>query len=121
MEFKEIQYKVIMWARSKNLLKKENSFKQFAKVVEEVGEIANELCRLKGSDKEGLKDAIGDTFVTLIILAKQNDLDALECLESAYNVIKDRTGKTQNGVFIKDSDLIGDDLGDHYNEDGVRQ
>ena len=111
MEFKEIQYKVIMWARSKNLLKKENSFKQFAKVVEEVGEIAN----------EGLKDAIGDTFVTLIILAKQNDLDALECLESAYNVIKDRTGKTQNGVFIKDSDLIGDDLGDHYNEDGVRQ
>lgn len=28
-----------------------------------------------------------------------------ECLEHAYNEIKDRKGKTVNGVYVKDADL----------------
>ena len=28
-----------------------------------------------------------------------------ECLEHAYNEIKDRKGKTVNGVFVKEADL----------------
>jgi phosphoribosyl-ATP pyrophosphohydrolase len=73
--------------------------KQYAKVLEETQEI---LVALNENNEQELIDAIGDTLVTLIILSKQNDLNIVECLEVAYNVIKNRTGKTVNGTFIKD-------------------
>jgi len=90
---------VIQWGKEKNIVKKENSYKQFCKVVEEVAEVGTAL---NNKDKEELIDAIGDSTVTLILLAAQNNLDFKNCLEVAYNVIKDRTGKTENGVFVKD-------------------
>jgi phosphoribosyl-ATP pyrophosphohydrolase len=90
---------VIEWGKSKNLIKKENSYKQFCKVVEEVAEVGTAL---NNKDEAELIDAIGDSTVTLILLAAQNNLDFEQCLQSAYNVIKDRTGKTEDGVFIKD-------------------
>ncbi len=37
----------------------------------------------------------------LNVIASKNDLDVVDCLESAYNVIKNRTGTTENGVFKK--------------------
>ena len=92
---------VEVWAVDKGL-DTADSFKQFAKVAEEFGEIAAALAR---SDKEELRDAIGDTVVTLIILAKQQGMDLEECLQTAYDVIKGRTGKTVDGLFIKSSDL----------------
>lgn len=49
-----------------------------------------------------LKDGIGDTLVTLILAAELAGLTLEECLEAAYNEIKDRTGSMQNGQFIKD-------------------
>ena len=52
-----------------------------------------------------MRDGIGDVVVTLIILAMQNDMDLYECLNQAYNEIKDRKGKNVNGVFVKESDL----------------
>lgn len=33
------------------------------------------------------------------------NLDFVECVESAYNTIKDRTGKLVNGTYVKDEDL----------------
>jgi len=95
----ELIKNVVQWGNDKNLIKKENSYKQFAKVVEEVAEIGTAL---NNKDKEELIDAIGDSAVTLILLAAQNNLDFKDCLESAYNVIKERTGETKNGVFVKD-------------------
>jgi hypothetical protein len=47
-------------------------------------------------------DAIGDIQVVLIILAAQYDLDVDDCLNTAYLQIKDRKGKTVNGIFIKE-------------------
>ncbi|MEG0123641.1 MazG-like family protein [Enterococcus sp.] len=94
---------VEVWAVDKGL-DSADSFKQFAKVAEEFGEIAAALAR---SDKEELRDAIGDTVVTLIILAKQQGMDLEECLQTAYDVIKGRTGKTVDGLFIKDGDRHG--------------
>lgn len=89
---------VINWAKDKGLLKPENSPKQFIKTVEELGEVASALAK---GNKEAFVDGIGDVVVTLIILAEQNGLDIEDCLEHAWNQIKDRTGKTVNGVFIK--------------------
>ncbi|MDQ8689200.1 MazG-like family protein, partial [Enterococcus sp. IsoGale005] len=77
------------WAREKNLDIAEPE-KQMLKVVEEVGEVAAALAR---NNKNDLRDGIGDVVVTLVILAMQNDMDLYECLNQAYNEIKDRKGK----------------------------
>ena len=38
-------------------------------------------------------------------IAKEYNTNLEETLEIAYNEIKDRKGKTINGVFVKESDL----------------
>lgn len=93
---------VEQWSKDKGLDEAESS-KQMLKVIEEVGEVAGALAR---NDKYELRDGIGDVFVTLIILAQQNDLTATECLTQAYNEIANRKGKMINGVFVKESDLV---------------
>ena len=90
---------VVGWAADKDILKPENASKQMLKVMEEVGETAGALAKNKQAE---LKDGIGDAFVTLIILAKQVGMEPADCLEAAWNEIKNRTGKTVNGVFLKD-------------------
>jgi len=90
--------KVENWGKEKGIIKEDNQFKQFAKFIEEAGELGSGLLK---QDKELIKDSFGDVLVTLIILAKQTDYDLKECLKVAYNEIKDRKGKTVKGVFIK--------------------
>ena len=97
--FDELVQNVVNWAPAKDILRTENAHKQMCKVIEEVGETSSAL--LKGNF-DGLKDGIGDSFVTLIILAEQIGFDPKDCLESAWNEIKDRKGRTINGVFIKE-------------------
>lgn len=99
MKFWYLKEKVLKWADKRDLLKEENSFKQMIKVGEEVGELGGALLK-KDTDK--IKDGIGDTLVTLIILSEQLDLDPVECLQTAYYEIKNRKGKTVGGTFIKD-------------------
>lgn len=98
MTFDNLIENVTQWANNKGILVPDNAPKQMLKVLEEVGETAGAL--LKSKDEE-IKDGIGDSFVTLIILSKQLGLEPAECLEAAWNEIKDRTGKTVDGVFIK--------------------
>jgi NTP pyrophosphatase (non-canonical NTP hydrolase) len=93
---------VEQWAADKGINKPENATKQMLKVMEEVGETAGALAKNNTAE---LKDGIGDSFVTLIILAQQCGFSAEECLQAAYDVIKNRTGKTVNGVFIKDGNV----------------
>ena len=69
------------------------------KLVSEVGELCDAIGK---EDSVETVDAIGDIRVVLIILSEQLGLDDDECLESAYNVIKNRKGKTVNGTFIKE-------------------
>lgn len=97
----ELIKQVEQWSIDKNL-QNANPERQALKVWEESGEIAAALSR---GNMEALKDGIGDTVVTLIILAQQHDMTLEECLQYAYDEIKGRTGKTINGTFIKDSDL----------------
>lgn len=93
---------VEQWSIDKGL-DKGNSFTQYAKSSEEMGEVAAALCR---NDLDELKDGIGDVVVTLIILAQQNNMTLYECLEQAYGEIKNRTGvMSKDGSFIKSEDL----------------
>lgn len=62
-----------------------------------------ELCdAVAKGNKDEIIDAIGDIQVILILLCEMLELDIDDCLQSAYDVISRRTGKMQNGVFIKD-------------------
>lgn len=93
---------VLEWAKDKGILDVNNVPKQAMKVIEEVGETFQAILKNK---PEETKDGIGDVFVTMIILSGQLGLDPKDCLQTAYDVIKNRTGKTENGVFIKSEDL----------------
>jgi NTP pyrophosphatase (non-canonical NTP hydrolase) len=95
----ELFRSVEQWAIIRGLDSRDNQSRQALKVMEEVGETMAAMAR---GDKEKLKDGIGDSIVTLIILAMQCGLSANECLESAYDEIKNRKGKTIDGVFIKE-------------------
>lgn len=89
---------VVNWGRAKGL---DNAVMQYAKMNEEVGEIAHELTRGNLKTAE-MKDALGDTAVTLIILADILGFDIVRCLELAYDEIKNRKGQTKDGSFVKE-------------------
>lgn len=90
---------VAQWADNRGLLQHENANRQFLKVAEELGELAAGMARQR---EDEIIDALGDVFVTLIILSHQLGHLPEFALEVAYNEIKNRTGKTVDGVFIKD-------------------
>ena len=73
---------------------------QLQKLHEEVYELAE--ARIV-NDFSAEVDAIGDIAVVLIGYCLQRGLTLEQCLESAYNEIKDRTGKLVDGVFVKDN------------------
>ena len=124
MNFEDLKDKVLSWADDKDLLHSENAGKQFMKFIEEVFEFKTEfnvwgLYKKFKHDKKieqdfsikehavwmSMKDEMGDIFVTLIILCEQIGIDPEECLSMAYEKIKDRSGKTINGCFVKAEDL----------------
>lgn len=90
---------VLNWANERGLLKPENKLMQMGKMVSEVGELCDAIIK---DDKNGQIDGIGDVLVTLIILSNQLGYDIEDCLEVAYNEIKNRKGETINGTFIKE-------------------
>ena len=97
MELKEL---VIEWANQRDLIHEENANKQALKLGEEVGELFSAMLK---KDVYKTIDALGDIQVVLIILAEQLGINLDECLQSAYDEIKNRQGKTINGTFIKNN------------------
>lgn len=98
--------KINHWADNRGLKQADPKI-QWMRVTEEVGEIRDVLLKpTKFTEPQAaLKDAIGDTLVTIIVLAHQLDLDVTECLGIAYEEIKNRNGKMINGTFVKEEDL----------------
>ena len=97
MDERELIEKVKEWGREKAI---DNPTRQLNKVIEEIGELAHEICRDRYNSLE-LRDAIGDVLVTVIILADITGNDPIKCLELAYNEISGRDGVTSEGMFIK--------------------
>lgn len=104
--FSDLIDKVNDWADKRNLRQADPNI-QWMRITEEVGEIRDVLLKpTKFTEPQAaLKDAIGDTLVTIIVLAHQLDLDVTECLSIAYEEIKNRKGKMVNGTFVKEEDL----------------
>lgn len=96
----ELVAKIAQWHHDRNLIDGATDKDQYMKLIQEAGELSDSIC--KGKD---IKDDIGDMMVVLINIAERNKVSITECLETAYNDIKDRKGKMIDGVFVKSSDL----------------
>ncbi len=91
---------IVKWGEDKGLLSNDKKFVQLAKITEELGELAGAMIKC---NQPLIIDSLGDVLVTVILLSEQLGYDLTYCLNSAYNEIKDRTGKlSQDGSFIKD-------------------
>jgi|TARA_B100001939_G_scaffold224078_1_gene192869 NTP pyrophosphatase (non-canonical NTP hydrolase) len=89
--------KVVEWHKDRNLIDGASDKDQVLKLVQEVGELSDSVCK-----QQDVKDDIGDCLVILINIAARNSTNLQECLEVAYDDIKDRKGKMVDGIFIKD-------------------
>jgi NTP pyrophosphatase (non-canonical NTP hydrolase) len=87
------------WAEQRGLYDKGDPKTQALKLVEEVGETSRAI--LKGNH-EDIIDGIGDCVVVLTNLAELVNTPIEECTARAYNEIKNRKGKMDNGTFKKD-------------------
>ena len=87
------------WADERGLYDKGDPKTQTLKLMEEAGEICRAVLKDKRDD---VIDGIGDCVVVLTNLAKLAGTTIEECIDAAYNEIKDRTGKMDNGTFKKD-------------------
>jgi NTP pyrophosphatase (non-canonical NTP hydrolase) len=91
--------KTVQWHRDRNLIDGADDKTQFAKLIQECGELSDNIC--KGKD---IRDDIGDIMVVLLNIAERNSLTLTECLAVAYDDIKDRRGRMVDGVFVKEAD-----------------
>ena len=91
--------KVILWHRDRNLINGSSDKDQVLKLAQELGELSDSVC--KGKD---IRDDIGDMLVVMLNIVERNGLSLSECLEKAYDDIKDRKGKMVDGVFVKEND-----------------
>jgi NTP pyrophosphatase (non-canonical NTP hydrolase) len=90
---------ITRWHYDRNLIEGSDDKSQFAKLIQEAGELSDNIC--KGND---VADDIGDMLVVLINIAERNGLTIEECLEKAWDDIKDRKGVMVDGVFVKEGD-----------------
>ena len=76
MTIDELITATAQWHRDRNLIDGANDKDQLAKLIQEVGELSDNIC--KGKD---VKDDIGDIMVVLINIAERNNTNMRTCLE----------------------------------------
>lgn len=100
MSYSEIEMKVIQWSEARKIIPNSTALAQSVKAVEEINELVDAL--INDNHKEAV-DAVGDTVVCLINVCALMDVSLVDCLEAAYQEIKDRKGHMNaEGIFVKD-------------------
>lgn len=100
MSYANVEMKVIQWGEARQIVQNSTPFAQAMKTNEELKELFEAI---EANDRASMADAYGDILVTLIMGCATADLDLVECLEGAYNEIKDRKGHlSKEGLFIKE-------------------
>ena len=112
------------WGRDRGILDNSTPLGQSRKTVEEVFELVEAAAQLQFADArcdeesssynmdlrretlDNLADAIGDIFVTLVMVAGCAKLDINACVAGAYEEIKNRKGYLRpDGVFVKEEQV----------------
>jgi len=100
---KKVFKNIRSWAEERGIYAKGDPKTQYVKLIEEVGELAKAI--LKDDKKEQI-DAIGDSIVVLTNLAHLLGFKVEDCIDAAYDEIKNRKGSMQNGTFVKNSGTV---------------
>lgn len=101
MSFSAIEIKVIQWAEARRIIPNATPQAQLNKALEELAELFKAESQ---GNMPGIKDGVGDVVVCLINYCALKDIDLTDCLELAYNEIKDRKGTLlADGTFVKET------------------
>ncbi len=92
--------KIITWHHDRNLIDGSTDKDQTLKLLQELGELSDSVCKNKD-----IRDDLGDMMVVMLNIMERNNITIIDCLERAYDDIKDRKGRMINGVFVKQQDL----------------
>ena len=93
---------VVSWHLARNLVHGSTDKDQVLKLIQEVGELSDSICK-----EQSPIDDIGDIMVVLLNIAVRNNLSLTDCINHAYNDIKDRKGQMIDGIFVKEGDMDG--------------
>lgn len=100
MTYRIVETEILRWAEARKIIPNSTPTAQYLKAVSEMGELADALNK---RDMPAIKDAVGDTLVCLINMCALLDIDMVECLNGAWDQIKDRKGTLlPSGVFVKE-------------------
>lgn len=117
--YTELERNVERWASDRKIIQHSNVLAQAKKTLEEAGELVEAAAQIQVLNSlppmtnieeseahlramDAYRDALGDVLVTLIVGSATAKVDLLECLDGAYNTIKDRKGYLKpDGTFVK--------------------
>ena len=85
------------WHEDRNLIAGSTDKDQVLKLIQELGELSDSVCKEKD-----MRDDIGDMLVVMINIMKRNNITIEECLQKAYDDIKNRKGRMVDGIFVKE-------------------
>jgi NTP pyrophosphatase (non-canonical NTP hydrolase) len=99
MSFAEVEMKIIQWAEARKIIPNATPQAQLNKCLEELAELFKAESQ---GNMPGVKDGVGDVVTCLINYCALKDIDLTECVELAYEEIKDRKGTLlADGTFLK--------------------
>jgi len=97
--YQTLELDVIRWAENRKIIPNSTPQAQLLKTVEELGELVGAVIK---NNRPKIEDGFGDVLVTLIITAALLDVNLTNCLDYAYQEIKDRKGTLgTDGIFLK--------------------
>ena len=100
MSYADYEMRIIQWAEARQIIPNSTPETQLLKAMSEMGELAD--ATIKG-DRLDVMDAVGDVMVCLVNYCALQDINLVDCMELAYDQIKDRKGTLlPNGVFVKE-------------------
>ena len=101
MTFAKTEMLIIQWAEARKIIPNSTPETQLLKAMSELGELADATIK---KDRDAIVDSVGDVMVCLVNYCALQDLNLVNCMEVAYDQIKNRRGiLLPNGVFVKDS------------------
>ncbi|HDZ36606.1 MAG TPA: hypothetical protein ENH81_06850 [Thermococcus sp.] len=79
-----------------------NPFEMLAALMEEIGELADELLKIEGikenGDPEKLREELGDVMFALSCIANYYNVDLLNALEESVRKYRERDGDRWSGT-----------------------
>lgn len=98
--YAQIELKILQWSEARKIIPNSTPNVQLLKAMSEMGELSDATIK---NDKEAVVDAVGDVMVCLINYCALQDINLVDCMEVAYDQIKNRKGTLlPNGLFVKD-------------------